>query len=51
MGAFGEEEIERVVKVLKAVRSVALIPVGVPDEAPPVRGGRGIGEVMDKETF
>ena len=51
IGAFKEEEIGRVVKAPRDVRPVALIPIGVPNEAPPARGRRGIGEVMHKETF
>ncbi len=51
IGAFKEDEIRQVIKAPKEMRPIALIPVGYPNEAPPARSRRPVGEIMHKETF
>jgi nitroreductase len=51
IGAFKEDEIKSVILSPKEMRPVALVAVGYPDEAPPVRSRRPLSEVVHKETF
>jgi nitroreductase len=51
IGAFKEEEIRRVINCPPEMRPIALIPVGYPNESPPARPRRPVGEVVHKERF
>jgi nitroreductase len=51
IGAFREEEIRKVINCPQNMKPVALIPVGYPNESPPVRPRRPASEVVYKETF
>jgi nitroreductase len=51
MGAFKENEIREVINAPKHMRPVALIPIGVFNEAPPAGSRRSISEIVHKEAF
>jgi nitroreductase len=51
IGAFKENEIKIVIEAPKEMRPIALIPIGYPNESPPVRNRRTLSEIMYKETF
>ena len=51
IGAFKEEEIRKVIKAPPAMRPVAVIAVGYPNESPPARSRRPAAEVVHKESF
>jgi nitroreductase len=51
IGAFKESDVGKVIHAPPEMRPIALIPVGYPDESPPARGRRPVGEFMHKETF
>ncbi len=51
IGAFREGEVERILKTPKAVRPVAIVPVGHPAEKPSAPQKRSIGEITHYESF
>ncbi len=51
IGAFKEEDVKKIVNAPDEMRPVALIPVGVPDEAPAARSRRLLGEFVVTDTF
>lgn len=51
IGAFKETETRKVINCPKALKPVALIPIGYPNETPSARPRREITEIMHKETF
>ena len=51
IGAFREEEVERILKTPKAVRTVAIVPVGHPAEKPSAPQKRSIGDITHYESF
>lgn len=51
IGAFKEDQIRKVINSPPEIRPVALIPIGYPNESPPARRRRVIGEIMHKESF
>jgi len=51
IGAFREEEVERILKTPKAVRPVAIVPVGHPAEIPSAPQKRSIEEITHYESF
>jgi len=51
VGAFTEEKTREILKIPIGVRSVALIALGYPDEAPPPRSRRPINQIVHYETF
>lgn len=46
VGWFDEDAVKRALGVPPEVRVVAMVPVGVPDEAPPDRGRRSLKEIL-----
>ena len=51
IGAFREEAVEGILKTPKALRPVAIIPIGHPAEKPRVPQRRSIGEITHYESF
>ena len=51
IGAFREEEVERILKTPKGVRPVAIVPVGHPAEKPNAPQKRSVGEIVHYESF
>ncbi len=51
IGAFHEEEVEKVLKTPRGVRPVAIVPVGHPAEKPEAPPKRSIGEIIHYESF
>lgn len=51
VGAFREEEVRKILKIPRGVRSIAIIPVGYPAESPPPRRRRPISQVVHYEIF
>jgi len=51
IGAFREEEVERILKTPKGVRPVAIVPVGHPAKKPSVPQKRSISEIVHYESF
>jgi len=51
IGAFHEEEVERVVKTPRGVRPVAIVPVGHPAEKPRAPPRRSLSETVHYELF
>jgi nitroreductase len=51
IGAFSEEEAQKILSVPRGVRPVAMIPVGYPAEAPPPRSKRPLDNVIHYEKF
>ena len=51
IGAFHEEEVERILKTPRGIRPVAIVPVGHPAEKPMAPPKRSIGEIVHYESF
>jgi nitroreductase len=51
IGAFREQEVKKVINAPQNMRPIALISVGYPDESPPARSRRAVGELIHKENF
>jgi len=51
IGAFREEAVEGILKTPKALRPVAIIPIGHPAEKPRAPQRRSIGEITHYESF
>jgi nitroreductase len=51
IGAFHEEEVAKIVKAPEGLRPVAMVTVGIPNEAPQERPRRPLSEIMHQETF
>ncbi len=51
IGAFEEEKVKALLKVPDGLRVVVLLPIGVPDEAPPQRPRKGLEEVFFGEEY
>jgi nitroreductase len=51
VGAFEEEGVKSLLKIPDGLRVVALLPIGVPDEAPPQRPRKGLNEVFFGEEY
>jgi nitroreductase len=51
IGAFEEEGVKSLLKIPDGLRVVALLPIGVPDEAPPQRPRKGLNEVFFGEEY
>ena len=51
IGAFDEEKVKRLLDVPKEIRVIALLPIGKPDETPPPRSRKEIGEIFFKEEY
>jgi nitroreductase len=51
IGAFRDEEVERILKAPEAVRPVAIVPVGHPAEKPSAPQKRPVGEIAHYESF
>ncbi len=51
IGAFGEDEVKKILKIPENYVVVALLPIGVPDESPQARGRKPFREVFFEETY
>jgi len=51
VGAFNEEEAEKVLKIPEGIRPVAIIPVGHPAEKPMAHSRRPLNEIVHRDTF
>ncbi len=51
IGAFGEDEVRKILKIPENYVIVALLPIGVPDESPQPRGRKPFKEVFFEETY
>lgn len=51
VGAFDEAQVRLVINAPACMRPVALVPVGVPNEAPKARSRRPLNEIVHKETL
>lgn len=51
VGAFDEEEVAKIIKTPPAIRPIAIIPIGYPDENPSPRQKRPKEEIVHKEEF
>jgi nitroreductase len=51
IGAFHEEEVQKVLNTPRGVRPVAIVPVGHPPEKPEAPPKRSIGEIAHYESF
>ena len=51
IGAFHEEEVERILKTPRGVRAIAIVPLGHPAEKPEAPPKRSIGEMIHYESF
>lgn len=51
IGAFEEEGVKSLLKIPDGLRVVALLPIGVPDEAPQQRPRKGLNEVFFGEEY
>jgi len=51
IGAFNETEVKGIAKVPENLTVVALLPIGVPDETPPLRPRRAFKEIFHKEFY
>jgi nitroreductase len=46
IGAFKEDEVKKILKILESVRVVAMIPLGYPDEDPSQRSRKGLDQIV-----
>jgi len=46
IGGFDEEEVKRVLRVSERLAVIAMLPIGVPDESPPPRPRKPLGEIV-----
>jgi len=51
VGAFNEEEVRRILRIPKAVRPVAIVPIGHPAEKPRAIFKRPLSQIIRRETF
>jgi len=51
IGAFYEERVKALLKVPEGARVIALLSVGVPDEQPPARERKALGEVVYSDAY
>lgn len=51
IGAFNQEEVKRILKIPEDIAVVALLPIGVPDESPPLRPRKGFKEIFFKDSY
>jgi len=51
IGAFDENAVKQLLKIPAQMRVVALLPTGVPNEAPAPRQGKEIGEIFFNEEW
>jgi len=51
IGGFDEEEVKRVLGVPERLAVIAMLPIGVPDESPPPRPRKAIGEIVYLEEY
>ena len=51
IGAFNEDEAKEALNASEGVRSVAIIPVGYPNETPQQRGRRPLSQIMHYDVF
>jgi nitroreductase len=51
IGAFDEKAVKRLLKIPAQMRVVALLPVGVPDEAPAPKPRKELGEIFSNEEW
>ncbi len=51
IGAFEEEKVKSLLKIPEGLRVVVLLPLGVPDEAPPQRPRKGFNEIFYGEEY
>jgi len=51
IGAFIENEIREILKIPENLAVIALLPVGIPDESPPLRPRKPIKEIFFKESY
>jgi len=51
IGGFDEEEVKRVLGVPERLAVIAMLPIGVPDESPPPRPRKALGEIVYLEEY
>lgn len=51
IGAFNEEEVKRVLQIPEELAVIALLPIGVPDEAPPPKARKPLEEIVFSEEY
>lgn len=51
IGAFGEEEVKRVLEIPEGLKVIALLPIGFPDEAPAPRARKSLKEIVFLEKY
>ena len=51
IGAFDEDAVKRLLKIPARIRIVALLPIGLPDEAPAPRPRKELSEIFFKEEW
>lgn len=51
IGAFDEEEVKKILEIPEKLAVIALLPIGVPDESPPKRPRKELGEIFFQEKY
>lgn len=51
IGAFGEEEVKRILRIPERLKVIALLPIGFPDEAPAPRARKPLKEIVFLEKY
>jgi len=51
IGAFGEEEVKRILRIPEGLKVIALLPIGFPDEAPAPRARKPLKEIVFLEKY
>jgi len=51
IGAFNENEVQKILKIPENLAVIALLPIGIPDESPPPRPRKPFKKVFLKESY
>ncbi|MEM2317941.1 MAG: nitroreductase family protein [Candidatus Bathyarchaeia archaeon] len=51
IGAFNEQEVKKVLKIPEDLEVIALLPIGVPNEAPAPKPRKAFSEIFFKEAY
>jgi nitroreductase len=51
IGAFSEDEVKKILKIPENLVVIALLPVGIADESPPLKSRKAFNEIFFKESY
>ena len=51
IGAFSEDEVKRLLGIPEKMKLIALLPIGVPNETPPIKSRKDMSEIFFKEEY